>query len=172
MCDLYHCITPTSRLNTISISSKRQYKKLMPQVSLGKIPATYTSTIPYVSDKKLQEFVDTEIQYGPQIVSLQVPPERHAILVDIQSSKIMISDWNGCENEKQGLKTSKDYTYEWKQYSEFIEKLKTKYQLKVEFYSVDETLKKVSMMKAINMGGGGCSDYIFNWANKYYPEYK
>jgi len=156
--------------------NRRVHKKIMPQLSLGKIPSGYTSTISFVSNTQLQDFVYDEIVEGPQIVSLQIPPERHAFLVDIQQSKIMISDWSGNENEKTGLKQingkmNPNYLYGWTQYSEFMQLLKEKYSLEIEFYPVDKELKKESMKKANYMGGGGCSDYIFKWANKYYPEY-
>lgn len=161
----------------VATISKRSYKKIMPQVSLGKIPGGYKSNLSLVSKDKLRDFVYNEIQYGPQIVSLQIPPERHAFLVDIiENTKIMISDWSGSENETAGLKKingkkNTEYKPEWSQYSEFMQLLQEKYSLPLSFYPIDEELQTVSMQKSNAVGGGGCSDYIFKWANQYYPEY-
>jgi len=63
-------------------------------LTLGKLPSTYQSSIQISKDSLLFQFAST-IQSGPQIISLAVPPYRHAFLIDIQSHKILVSDWNG-----------------------------------------------------------------------------
>jgi len=84
--------------------NQRQRKQIMQTVSLGLIPSGYTSNIKAVSYEELINFVNNSINYGPQIVSLPVPPERHAFLVDIQNDRIMISDW-GDTKIKQEVST-------------------------------------------------------------------
>lgn len=129
----------------------RRRKPLIPQINLGKIPASgYKSNIKSVSYRELQEFVENEIKDGPQIVSIPMPPYRHAFLVDIQSDKIMISDWKGLKSFEN------EYFY-------LIKLLEQKYGRKIEYYPVDENLYNSAKIHNDNNGGGGCSYYIFSW---------
>jgi len=156
--------------------SVRQRKEIMPTVSLGLIPSSYQSNIKDVSEKELDNFINNSINYGPQIVSLPVPPQRHAFLVDVQNNKIMISDWGGPENKIRGVikinnKRNPIYLSRWKQYSDFMAKLEAKYNLPIEYYPTDEELTKKSDIINSTCNGGGCSHYIYDWIKLYYPNY-
>jgi hypothetical protein len=128
----------------------RRGKKLIPQINLGKIYSTYISNIKPVSDKKLQKFVENEIQDGPQIVSIPMPPYRHAFFIDVRQDKIMISDWE-------------EITSSPSQYSDVIKLVEQKYNRKVEYYPIDEKLLIDAKIHNDEHGGGGCSYYIFSW---------
>jgi len=156
--------------------NQRQRKQIMPTVSLGLIPSGYTSNIKAVSYEELINFVNNSINYGPQIVSLPVPPERHAFLVDIQNDRIMISDWGGYENKTRGEyqiqgRRNPNYMPNWKQYSDFMRELERKYNLYVEYYPKDVELVEKSNIVNNKCNGGGCSHYIYDWVKKYYPTY-
>jgi len=152
--------------------------KAMPTVSLGNIPPGPVSNIKIASEKKLIDFVNAEINPGPQIVSIPVPPQRHAFLVDVQPKKIMVSDWGGEENKTVGLeyisgRKNKKYEPPYKQYSDLMIKLEEKYTRPIEYYAVDQELYAVAdKFSECNNGNGGCSNYIYAWVKKYYPEYK
>jgi len=133
-------------------------KSCIETVSLGTIPATYKSNIKMSSDSKLTQFVTT-IKKGPQIVSLVVPPYRHAFLVDVQPTRIMISDWYGKFFDK---------SHNWKEYFTFLTKLSHHHELPVEFYEVDNAIWKQAIVKHQRFGGGGCAEYIYAWTKKYY----
>jgi len=158
---------------TRSKYGKTANKKLIDTIELGKITPGYTSNISMVSEEELNEFVKTKINYGPQVVSIPVPPCRHAFLVDIQKNKIMISDWNGEETKKIGMeymgnKKNKYYDKRWKQYSDLMIKLEHKYNLPIEYYEVDNELYKISNDHNTLYNGGGCSKYIYAWIEKHY----
>ena len=88
----------------ISERTNRRCKTIMPLKNLGKIGNGYIcNTMKLVSDEELDKFVEEEIEYGPQIVTIPVPPFRHAFLVDVQEDVIMISDWRGKTNRTSGL---------------------------------------------------------------------
>ena len=135
----------------------RSGKPLIPQMNLGKIPSKgYISNIKPASDKELQEFVTNEIKCGPQIVSIPIPPYRHAFLIDVQLDKIMISDWKGCKN----------------QYSDLIKLLEQKYNKNIEYYPIDNKIYKNAKSHNDKSGGGGCSYYIFAWTKEEYVNYQ
>jgi hypothetical protein len=139
---------------------------------LGKLTTGYTSTsIKITKEAELTKFINEEITNGPQIVSIPVPPYRHAFLVDIQPTKIMISDWGGEENKTLGIVGSKYYQPGWEQYSDLMIKLEEKYKRPIEYYPVDEELYKIAVSHNERNGGGGCSYYIYAWVQKYYPNY-
>jgi hypothetical protein len=136
----------------------RRGKQLIPQINLGKIYSTYVSNIKPVSYKKLHQFVENEIQYGPQVVSIPMPPYRHAFFIDVQQDKIMISDW-------KGIKSFENH------YSDIIKLLREKYNKNIEYYPVDDNLLMDAKIHNHEHGGGGCSYYIFSWI-KTREEYK
>ena len=160
--------------NTTSLS-KSTRKKIMETKSLGKIPMKYTTNIKSVSDEQLNDFVYNDIQMGPQVVSIPIPPQRHAFLIDVQKDKIMVSDWGGEKNKTLGIyildgKKNKNYDINWKQYSELMLLLEEKYGLPLEYYPVDKELYKISYEHSKVCDGGGCSDYIYRWI-KQTPKY-
>jgi len=139
---------------------------------LGKPTTGYTSTsIKITKEAELIKFINEEITNGPQIVSIPVPPYRHAFLVDIQPKKIMISDWGGEENKTLGIAENADYEPGWEQYSDLMIKLEEKYKRPIEYYPVDQELYKIALNHNETNGGGGCSYYIYAWVQKYYPNY-
>jgi len=153
-------------------------KKALPTVSLGIIPPGHISNIKFASEKELNDFVNDEINYGPQIVSIPVPPQRHAFLVDVQPKKIMISDWGGEEYKTLGIayisgKKNKKYEASFKQYSDLMIKLEEKYKKPIHYYAIDNELYNSANKFSEECGGnGGCSNYIYAWVKKYYPEYR
>ena len=147
--------------------TKRIRKKIMPQLSLGTSSETgfKSNANKPVDDETLTNFVYHEIKEGPQLVTLSVPPERHTILVNVQPSKIMISDWGGIEHKNLG-----ESYEEWKQYSDFIAKLDERGP-PVDYYPIDKEIKREAEGHREQCNGGGCSNYIFKWVQKHYPEY-
>lgn len=144
------------------------------QVNLGPIPMSYVSSIKPVSRKKLDDFVRTEIKEGVQIVSLPVPPYRHAILVDVQPHKIMVSDWNGQKHYVSQLPQDEKRWYSedaWAQYGHLLWLISQKYQRPVAFYAVDREIHAMASRQDKLFGGGGCSLYIFTWVSKH-PDYR
>lgn len=123
-----------------------------------------------VTEKEIKRFVKNDIiENIPLIVSLPVPPERHSFLVDVQEDnrKIMISDWGGKTNKDRG-----DHFDSWKNYSDFMKNLEEKYNLPIQYYNIDQALKKKAISHHENHNdSGGCSYYIFKWAKKHYPDY-
>ena len=132
------------------------------------------STVP-VPVPVLHNFVNRYIQADlPQIVSLPIPPARHAFLVYVKTpeKKIMISDWGGSKNRHRG----KDKKYpEWHQYTHFMDLLEEKYKgFQIEYYPVDKEIEKKADKHHTEHssskepeGSGGCSYYIFAWAEKH-----
>ena len=167
-----------SRSRPLNTVTKRVRLPNLNTVSLGRIPSSYTTdTNKPVSDEDLDKFVRNEIKFGPQIVSIPIPPQRHAFLVDIQKNKIMVSDWGGAKNKFRGIPTidgkkNKNYDKNWKQYSELFLKLESIHGLPVEFYDVDAEIYKAAYDSYIKCNGGGCAKYIYQWVKKYYPQYK
>ena len=151
---------------------KRERKEVMPVYSIGRIPGKLISNIKHAPEKQLISLVNI-IVYGPQIVSLPVPPYRHAFLVDVQQRKkrIMVSDWGGPENKTAGIKGSDNYESGWEQYSDLMIKLEQKYGWPIEYYPVDKELYEKSMEHNTMCSGGGCSHYIYAWKKVYYPDY-
>jgi hypothetical protein len=141
----------------------RKGKKLIRQVNLGRIPSSYISTMKPVLYCELEDFVKNDIKDGPQIVSIPVPPYRHAFFVDVQPEIIMVSDWIGEREKTLHVIPSNNYKTGWKQYSEFMTLLEKKYERQIQFYPVDEKLYNLAKIQHDNNGGGGCSHYIFSW---------
>jgi hypothetical protein len=160
----------------MTTTTRKRSLPIMPVLSVGKTSYKYTSaTNKFLIQQELDRFVD-EIQYGPQIVSIPIPPQRHAFLIDIQKSKIMVSDWGGLENKYRGIKrirgkTNPKYDENWKQYSELFIKLEKKHGIPVEYYPVDLIMYGKAYESCIQCDGGGCSKYIYEWKEKYYPNY-
>jgi len=148
--------------------SHRRRKPLIPQRNVGKISMKgYTSSVKMVSSKELEQFVKDEIQEGPQIVSLPVPPYRHAFLVDVQSKDIRIADWNGGK-----ILQKVRFLPEWQQYLHFLRLVQEKYPRRpLSYYPVDPDLYKSARLHEQVMGGGGCSFYLFAWIADA-PEYQ
>jgi len=141
--------------------------------TLGKETGSYTSkSIAPVCQDELQKFINEEIEDGPQIVSIPVPPYRHAFLVDVQPKKIMISDWGGKKNKTAGILGNKNYQAGWEQYSDLMSKLEKKYKKPIEYYPVNKNIYKTAYKLNTERGGGGCSYYIYEWVKEHYPNYK
>jgi len=135
-----------------------------------------------VTDAELRRFVSVEItDQHPQIVSLPIPPERHAILVDVQQNngRIMVSDWGGSQNKTRGFQyldttkrtKNKAYNPDWEQYSVFMKLLEEKYNLPVQYCDVDPKLYDDADRHHKRFKSGGCSYYIYEWTQKYYTKY-
>ena len=118
-----------------------------------------------VSREKMEDFVKRKIHDGPQKVTLVVGDQSHAILVDVQPSKIMISDWKGPKfvNDR--------YEPRYRNYNELVDFLKEKYDLPIVFYPIDPYLLSVSEGKSKRLGNlGGCSEYNDLWTKVYYKK--
>jgi len=127
--------------------------------NLGKVGTKYISnTYKHCTPTEINRFVEEEIQEGPQIVTLPVPPYRHAIYVDIQTNAIMVSHWR----ESHELNTP-----EWKTYKRSLDKLQKKYKKQIQFYAIDPELYEKSCEKNRDFSGGGCSQYLYDWIQKY-----
>jgi len=142
----------------------RGNKLTLETVSLGSTNKnSFVSNINSVNEKELKKFVNENIKDGPQIVSIPVPPFRHAFLVNILPNKIMISDWNG--NKFMGRK--KEKTVDFTQYSDFMVLLEKKYPNRpIKFYIVNEDIVEIANEKNNEFGGGGCSEYIYRWVEE------
>jgi len=116
---------------------------------------------------ELTDFINNQITEGPQLVDIPVPSQRHTILVDIQPDKIMVSDWGGVDNRYAGKRSEP-----WKTYTNLLDELERKYRRKIVYYDVDEELHNISSKKMKACSGGGCSDYIYAWVEKYYNNYR
>jgi len=164
-------IEPESNLGK---RQRQRDKILIPQLSIGKDSSgQYVSNIKFAPEKELKNLVNNQINYGPQIVSIPVPPFRHAFLVDVQKEKkrVMISDWGGSINKTAGIAGTANYTPGWEQYSELMIKLEQKYGWPIEYFPIDEELFNNSLEHNNTCSGGGCAHYIYPWVKKYYPDY-
>ena len=118
-----------------------------------------------VSREEMKHFVQREIHDGPQKVTLVVGDQSHAILVDVQPSKIMISDWKGPKFVKDR------YEPRYRNYNELVDFLKEEYDLPIVFYPIDPYLLSVSEGKSKKLGNlGGCSEYNDLWTKVYYKK--
>jgi len=88
----------------------------------------------------------------------------HAILVDVEPDKVMLSDWNG--DNVITNPSSPDY----RNYRELIQALEGKYDdRQINFYPVDPYLKSLADIVSQEKGdAGGCSEYLYSWLNVYY----
>lgn len=122
----------------------------------------YYAAMPQVPLEKIQDFVETQIEEGPQLVTLPVSGMSHIILVDIQKDKIMISDWRG-----RKFIDGEDPNY--KNYKDLMTELEKKYDHPVQFYFIDPVFLKIAEDKSNTLGKrGGCSEYAFAWSGLYY----
>jgi hypothetical protein len=150
--------------------TRKRNKPDMPNISVGRPTSGYrNNNIPHLTEKELSDLID-QISIGPQIVSMPVPPYRHAFLIDVQPKRIMVSDWGGEKNARLGLLKGKQYEG-WKQYTALMIQLENKYKLPIQYYPVDETLYAIADQHSCDNSGGGCSHYIYDWVKIYYPEY-
>ena len=127
-----------------------------------------------VRKEYLINFINNNISLDePVIVSLPVPPERHAFLVHIKSdtNEILISDWGGEENKNRDKNNP---NHPWSNYCNFLRLLKKKYsEYNIVYYPVDEEIEKeADEHHKCNSSSGGCSYYIYKWVEKHYPDYK
>jgi len=128
--------------------------------NLGKVGTKYISdTYKHCTPAELARFVKEEIQEGQQIVSLPVPPYRHAIYVDVQPNKIMVAHWREPHEVSDDPK--------WKTYNQFLDKLHKNTSKPIVFYEIDRELYKKALEKSRTFSGGGCSQYIYDWVQKY-----
>lgn len=146
--------------------------------SLGPVPiGTYkSSTNKNISKGKIEEFIKNNITYGPQIVSLPVPDQRHAFIVDIQrDGNIIIVDWGGEKNKTRGIepkpgKPKGHYNINWTTYSNFMLLLEEKFNKNIVYANIDTDLERDADKKDCLVNGGGCSHYAYAYAKKYYEQ--
>jgi len=183
-----------NKKKTRNYKNRRRYSKTMKRSirggirryvttrQLGEPPGAYSSgRNVFVDDHALQEFVDT-IEEGPQVVSLIVPPQRHAFLIDPQPDyhRLMVSDWNSKDGvlphnygkEKINGKKNPEYAERFSQYSKFLELVCEKYKgrckpLTIDYYPVDDDL--YCMAEEQNEAGndGGWANYVYAWYDKH-----
>jgi hypothetical protein len=112
----------------------------------------------------VKNFVYKNLKDGPQFVVFPVNNLSHAILIDVQPEKIMISDWKGDPYE---FIRNDDVRY--RNYFEIMKFLQEKYRRPIEFYPIDPFLKySAKHIPGNNTEYGGCSNYIDAWADAYY----
>ena len=141
----------------------------MPKLALAKkTQRGYSSSANrLVPDDVIQKFVDELVETGPQIISLPVPPQRHAILVDVRDDKIMVCDWNG----RKALGWFKDYP-EWTTYHTLLTKIQDKYPNRdLRYFPIDKSLYQDMCEHAELSKSGGCSNYVYKWFEKH-ADYK
>jgi hypothetical protein len=122
----------------------------------------------------------------PTVVSLPLPPERHAFLVYIDENEksIKFADWGirGLDpkqpkkrrNEKQpAFNIKMNLWNRMRNFYEFIEVLTTKFPYEITYYPVDKVLFEAADLKHdTHHGSGGCSEYIYEWIDKHFPDGK
>jgi hypothetical protein len=114
-----------------------------------------------VSNIELERFVSVEIDDQlPQIISIPLPPERHAFLLHVQKEKIMVSDWGGSKQKMN------------EHYSQFMKSVENKYGLPIEYFDIDTILyKEADEHHKRFSSSGGCSYYIYEWVKRNYSGY-
>lgn len=124
-----------------------------------------------VSPEEMEEFVNKQIDRGVQLVTFAVDDYNHAILVDVQEDKIMISDWKG--NPEDPTNENSDFdTPNYDNYRDLLNSLRKKYQLEIQFYDINPLLKKEAIAVNKSKGNaGGCSHYIYEWISIYYKNF-
>jgi hypothetical protein len=126
--------------------------------------AGYNAVMNPVSFERIREFVETQIEEKPQLVTLPVSGMSHIILVDVQPDKIMISDWRG-----RKFIDGEDPNYE--NYKQLMSELERKYRRSVNFYFIDPVFLGKAEEKSNSMGKkGGCSEYAYAWSGLYYKK--
>lgn len=131
------------------------------------------STRTNFSDKTILQFIHDSIEPNvPVIISLPIPPERHAflILVSDKTEKIMVADWG--VRDIDGMAKSKNKIYKrFVVYVKFMKMLQEIYpDYELEFFPVDEELYKEALAHHDKSNLGGCSYYIYKWINKHNDE--
>jgi hypothetical protein len=167
--------------SSIQKSTKKTRGKIIETISIGEgkdAVRAYNNYNKPDKDKEIKNLVDNQIKLGPQIISMTVPPYRHAFLADISVNAIMVADWGGEKNHKYGIQQqqikdfqpTEDYS-DFRQYSNLLLQLSKKHGLPIAYYPIDKDLKKKAEKKVCDYAGGGCSDYIYDWTKKYFPDY-
>ena len=132
---------------------------------------------------KIYEFVKEDIKDGPQIVEFPMQPYSHSILVDVQpeNKRIMISDWilltgRDAVTELRSLterfhdNTDEEEVLKHQDYKHILELLTEKYpDYKIIYYPVDMNMKKRIWASLDEKKQGGCSIYLYDWIDTYYP---
>ena len=178
--------TPTS---TIRKSTRNSALPIITQLNIGTPGPGYTASNTRTEFKK-SEIVELKekialMNDGPYTISIPIPPQRHAILINIDTAakQIRVCDWAGEKNryfgDKQIVnKTGKlvknpKYIPTWQLYSELIHGLEAKFpEFAVEYYPIDQELYEVADEKCKIANGGGCSEYVYSWIAKHLPEYR
>lgn len=145
----------------------RRRKSIMPQWNLGRISqAGHRSAVNKVlTEPEIHRFVQEHIHPGPQIITIPVPPQRHAIMVDVLPDKVMVCDCNGASLRHGRLKA-------WKTYRDVLTAVEQKFPGRpIRFYPVDGDLHAAALAHDHAMDGGGCSFYLFAWLAKQ-PQYE
>jgi len=159
---------------------KRNRRATRRNIKRGGMPITalnLTDRITHPSEDKIIDFITNDLsKTGPNIINIPMPadendttPEFHAILVDIRGETILVSDWGGDRRKNKSR-----YFYDWpkwRTYRVLIESLEQTFGKPVIFANVDSDLYKSAHCKhELHRGQGGCSEYIYNWANRHYPD--
>jgi hypothetical protein len=117
----------------------------------------------------LRKFVNEEISNsGPQIVSIPVPPYRHAFLVNVipEKKRIMIADWNGDVNLGKGIISDGKESMNYNQYSKFMELLIERFKYPIKFYPINKSAHAMTEIKSDEINGGFCIEYIDKWVEE------
>ena len=138
-----------------------------------KPPSFSYTTQTMVDDTKIKEFVESKIEFGPQIVTFAVGRYNHAILVDVQKDgDIMISDWKGDPRDPYNTNSQFIDNPDYDNYFDLLNSLKEKYPGKeIKFYYINPYLKQEAE-KVNNLKGnaGGCSHYVYSWVPFFYKK--
>ena len=132
----------------------------------------------------IKKFVELIIQPGPQIITFPMQPYSHSILVDVQpeNKRIMISDWilltgyddvAGLRSLKERFHdtTDEEEVLKHQDYKHILELLTEKYPYyKIIYYPVDVEMKRKIWQELGPKKFGGCSQYIYDWVDTYYPD--
>jgi len=157
----------------IEIDRLQQLHSMLPPLSRREIPIIPVKNVveqsasrgytghAQVSRNEIDKFVEEKISEGPQIVNFAVGNYNHAILVDVQPDKVMISDWKG--DPRLSLIGNENY----RNYFELLDALEKKHP--IEYYPIDLYLRdKADKQNILKGNAGGCSEYMYNWINVYY----
>lgn len=150
------------QLHSNLLTLSRRERPILPEKNVVEQSASrgYTGHA-QVSSNEIDKFVEEKISEGPQIVNFAVGNYNHAILVDVQPDKVMISDWKG--DPRLSLTGNENY----RNYFELLDALEKKHP--VEYYPIDLYLRdKADKQNILKGNAGGCSEYLYNWINVYY----
>lgn len=158
-----------SRSKTASIPPMRtraeRASHIIYQISFGK-------GLTRLSESIFNKLIETIQPNRPTIITdfPILANSTHAFLVEIrpEEKRIMVSDWGGSKNENLG-----DTIPGWKQYTDFLRALSKKHKLPIKYYVPDHELFKVAEIHHERFhGSGGCSNYIYAWIDKMYPNHQ